>query len=74
MKKRFRQSILESWTFTLWLTFQQNRRDAVGDLARLIAQDVVWPGHRDRAGLQDYLKEKGAPQSTLDALEKAWEE
>ncbi len=40
-------SITPSWTFTVWLTFQEKRRDAVGDLARVVRTDPVWPGWRN---------------------------
>lgn len=65
------------WTLSLWLTFQQERQDAVGLLARMAEKDRGWPGWRDRDGLEEYLREQGAGEETLRGLQVAyaeWEE
>jgi riboflavin kinase len=56
------------------LTFQRDRRDAVGELARLVAADPAWPGLRRRDGLTHYLVERGAPETILQALSQAYAE
>jgi hypothetical protein len=67
-------SLPSSWTFSLWLTFQRERRDAVGELARLVAADPAWPGLRRRDGLVQYLTERGVPEAMLQALSQAYAE
>lgn len=63
-----------SWTFSLWLAFQEQRRDAVGELARAVARDTTWPGWRTREGLERYGREQGFSPALLDALRIAWDE
>ena len=65
---------LALWTFTLWLTFQQDRTDAVGAMARYVHADPNWPGRHSLEGLTRYLREQGAPQKQITALHRAWEE
>ena len=67
-------AINPAWTFTLWLAFQETRKDEVGSLARRVAQDVTWPGWRDLAGLEAYLRAQGADEQTNRILRQAFEE
>jgi hypothetical protein len=67
-------TINPAWTFSLWLSFQQKRKDAVGELARLVEADAAWPGWRAIKGLEEYMKEKGANDETLRVLRQAYEE
>ena len=62
------------WTFSLWLHFQQHRTDAVGTLARQVAQAATWPGWRALTGVEEHLREQGAEASTLHALRQAYSE
>lgn len=62
------------WTFSLWLTFQRELQDAVGTLARVMEKDPIWPGWRDRQGLEEHLREQGAGEKTLRALHAAYAE
>lgn len=63
--------ILPTWTFTLWLAFQEHRKDAVGDLARVVRKDPTWPGWRTIDGLEQYGREKGFSKILLAALRQA---
>src|SRR5262245_21541725 len=63
-----------TWTFSLWLHFQQQRMDAVGTLARQVAQAETWPGWRALTGLEEHLRDQGAEASTLRALRQAYHE
>src|SRR5262245_42456111 len=76
MKNSYRPPpvIPSTWTFSLWLHFQQQRTDAVGTLARQVAQAETWPGWRALTGLEEYLREQGAEASTLCALRQAYHE
>ena len=63
-----------TWTFSLWLHFQQYRTDAVGTLARQVAQAETWPGWRALTGLEEHLRDQGAEASMLHALRQAYHE
>lgn len=74
MRRNKSISINPSWTFSLWLSFQQKRKDAVGKLARMVEEDAAWPGWRAIEGLEKYMKEKGANGETLRVLRQTYEE
>jgi hypothetical protein len=73
-RKRRPSSIRPTWTFSLWLTFQRDRTDAVGDLARVAAADPAWPGWRGYEGLAAHLRARRAPEAMLAALTEAYAE
>jgi hypothetical protein len=60
-----------SRSFTLWLAFQEPRKDAVGDLARVARKDPTWPGWRTIEGLAQYGREQGFSKILLAALRQA---
>jgi uncharacterized protein YozE (UPF0346 family) len=62
--------------FSDYLLGQRGRDDAVGELARDAARDPEWPKQRGLSfnRLRNYLLVNHASQSTLDALERAWNE
>jgi len=66
--------IRPSWTFSVWLAFQETRKDKVGDLARTIRKDPVWPGWRNVEGLEAYCRAQGFPPALIAALQQAWGE
>jgi hypothetical protein len=39
----------------------RKRKDKVGDLARVVARDLLWPGWKNSEGLQQYCPSKGFP-------------
>ena len=60
-------------TFTDWLKSQQERRDAVGDLARAVAADErAPPGDARLAHWKEYLEDMKARPAMFHALEEAW--
>ena len=63
-----------SWTFTVWLDFQERRRDAVGELARVVRKDFQWPGWRNIEGLATYCRAQQVAPPVLAALRQAWGE
>ena len=66
--------IRPSWTFAVWLAFQEKRRDAVGDLSRVVRKDLVWPGWRDIEGMEAYYGEQKLSPTLIAALRQAWDE
>lgn len=62
------------WTFSLWLFFQEERKDQVGKLARVVEADAAWPSWRTVQGLEEYMKEKGIDAGMIDVLRQAYEE
>jgi len=66
--------IRPSWTFTVWLAFQETRKDKVGELARLVRKDPAWPGWRNIGGLETYYHEQKLSSALIAALRQAWDE
>jgi hypothetical protein len=64
--------IAPTWTFTLWLYFQQDRRDALGALARLVSADSHWPSSSLKDRQEDYLQTHLARPDLVPALREAW--
>jgi len=62
--------------FSDYLLGQRGRDDAVGELARDASRDPEWPKQRGLSfnRLRNYLLVNHASQSTLEALERAWNE
>ncbi len=64
-------SITPSWTFTVWLAFQEPRKDKVGELARVVRNDSSWPGWRDIEGLEAYCRAQKLSSTLIAALRQA---
>lgn len=62
------------WTFSLWLSLQQERKDRVGATGRRVARDRTWPGWREIDGLEEYMREQGADEEKLRDLRQAYKE
>ncbi len=62
------------WTFSVWLAFQEPRKDKVGELARLVREDRAWPGWRGIEGLEAYCREQRFSAGWIAALKQAWSE
>ena len=62
--------------FSDYLLGQRGRSDAVGELSRDAGRDPEWPKQRglSLSHLRNYLLANRASQSTLEALERAWNE
>lgn len=60
--------------FARWLLTQVHRRDRVGSLARVAAQDPTWPGGEKRSVLTAYFLSMGARPFVLASLTAAWED
>jgi uncharacterized protein YozE (UPF0346 family) len=61
-------------TFKAWLMLQKKRDDPVGDLARTVLQDRIWPRTQDTVKLRQYMVKRGAVENTLLALDRAYSE
>ncbi len=67
-------SITPSWTFTVWLAFQETRKDKVGEPARTVREDPARPGWRTIEGLEQYYRQHQFSSSLIAALKPAWDE
>ncbi len=74
MPKHDPPQIRPSWTFSVWLAFQEKRKDDVGELAQLVREDLAWPGWRGIEGLEQYCREQKLPSALIAALRQAWSE
>jgi hypothetical protein len=74
MPKHDPPAIRPTGTCTRWLAFQEHRKDAVGDLARVVRKDSVWPGWRTIDGFEQYGRETGFSKTWLAALRQAEQE
>src|ERR1044071_1017906 len=74
MPKHDPPQIRPSWTFTVWLAFQENRKDKIGDLARFVRKDLAWPGWRNIEGLEAYSRTQKFSSALIAALRQAWDE
>lgn len=61
-------------TFKTWLMTQGKREDPVGALARDVLKDRAWPPTQDMVKLRQHMKEHGAADSALAALDGAYAE
>jgi uncharacterized protein YozE (UPF0346 family) len=61
-------------TFKGWLMMQKKRDDPVGNLARDVLQDRTWPITQDMVKLRQYMVKRGAVESALTALDRAYSE
>ncbi|MGQ9683846.1 MAG: YozE family protein [Anaerolineae bacterium] len=62
-------------SFTQWLLQQVDRDDPVGDLAGDAARDPEWPaGGRGLSRFLVYLRNRGACEGAITALQLAWSE
>jgi hypothetical protein len=60
--------------FGMWLRTQQHRKDRVGALARVAAQDPYWPGGESRAQVREYFVKMGARDFVLASVKQSWDE
>lgn len=61
--------------FTKWLRDQSSREDAIGDLARDVKKDDMWPNDaKSFSVVYGYLMRKGVHVDVLATLQKAWRE
>ena len=62
-------------SFTKWLLQQAGRDDPVGDLASDVARDPDWlVSGRGLSGFLTYLRNRGACDGAIAALQQAWSE
>lgn len=62
------------WTFSLWFSLQQGRKDQIGALGRRVARDHTWPGWRSIDALEEYMREQRTDAETLTVLRQAYAE
>lgn len=61
-------------TFKAWLGLQMKRDDPVGDLARDVLKDRTWPTTQDTVKLRQHMVKRGAVESALSSLDRAYTE
>ena len=61
-------------TFRTWLSQQSDRPDEVGELAKSVQGDDLFPDHGDKSIYEGYFGSASEPKSTYDAFERAWDE
>ncbi len=63
-----------TYTFSGWLAEQLNREDVVGELARSVQHDELFPEHGDKAIFDGYFSADNTVAETRKAFERAWDE
>jgi hypothetical protein len=58
--------------FTPWLNGHVDQKNAIGDLARRVANDPHWPNAANLETYLEYLQEQGAPPELERTLLEAW--
>ncbi|MET1051287.1 MAG: YozE family protein [Mycetocola sp.] len=61
-------------TFAHWLRQQNDRDDVVGELARSIENDEMFPAHGDKAIFDGYFSSDNTVPEVRASFERAWEE
>jgi len=62
-------------SFTRWLLQQADRDDPIGDLASDVTRDPDWPARSKSLNrLLVYLRNRGACEGAIAALQAAWRE
>lgn len=61
-------------TFAKWLSQQKDREDVVGELARSVADDELFPEHGDKAIFDGYFSPDNTVAEVRSAFERAWDE
>jgi uncharacterized protein YozE (UPF0346 family) len=63
-----------TYTFSGWLSEQTDRDDVVGELARSVRNDELFPEHGDKAIFDGYFSAENTVAETREAFERAWGE
>lgn len=61
-------------TFATWLSQQRDREDVVGELARSVANDELFPEHGDKAIFDGYFSADNTVDEVRASFERAWDE
>lgn len=61
-------------SFSSWLSEQSERTDAVGDLARSVGGDELFPEHGNRSIYEGYFGSASEPAEAHERFERAWDE
>lgn len=61
-------------TFSTWLSQQSDRDDVVGELARSVSDDEMFPEHGDKAIFDGYFSADNTVAELRSAFERAWDE
>lgn len=61
-------------SFRTWLFEQSERTDVIGDLARSVRDDELFPEHGNKAIYEGYFGSESEPAEAADSFERAWDE